>query len=43
MRMTPQSQLIFDMLVYNLFPYQEMWFFHKQIKGKLMFILQLAA
>ena len=42
MRMMSRNQLIFNELVYDLCPYEERVFCHKQIKGKLMFILQLA-
>jgi len=42
MRMTPQSQLIFDKSVYDLCPYKERMFCDKKTKRKLMFILQLA-
>jgi hypothetical protein len=41
--MTAQNQLIFDKLVCDLHPCKEMLFYHKQIKKKLIFILQLAA
>jgi len=41
--MTPQSHLIFDKLVYDLYPCKESLFCHKQTKEKLTFILQIAA
>jgi len=43
MQMISQNQLIFDKSVYDICPYKEMLFFHKQTKKKLMFILKLAA
>ena len=33
--MMPQSQLIFDKSVYDLYPYKEKLFYHKQAKAKL--------
>jgi len=41
--MISQNQLISDKLMYDFCSHKEILFCHKQIKEKLMFILQLTA